>query len=647
MRWMIPLLFVVLFAAAAHALEVYQDLDEATERIQRLKDKPHAKLINEDGFHQSETLIFNDTETGCEVWSLTMEECIETANIERRMVFSADGAVFSMKSSRTYRDPDGTLKPTRWTGHNYLMNADLTNRRKLWALIDGRLSQVTDKFDTWDPGLPRTLYYAMADKLYRVTVGEGLRDNTAEVLYTFPNANRKFLQTINDDRILCIQDNNGTQPTDQPLFYIIDLKRKPTDPDFCRYRSFNYGGMKGIEGHDPNNEYRVHGIGVDRDSDRVSWGYGSMTSPGEPIGFSVPISNLNAKPTVRRKETDKWEQYQSHSGLSINGDRVYFSGPTNATRAAGIEGGWGLWARTKEGKPVFCGRKCGGGHCTWVGNDPAWWFAHVYVKTQDWMDPWVCDKIVAGDTRGRLVRLCTPYDRRRGGGKAGYDGIPRPNQSPDATKCWFHSSMLMPRDTCTGSFIVVSRRPHAPTALKRQGRRIVFTPHKISQEVKSWLVYRRSDRTWELVREVPAAEGGCDVTQDGTYMVTALEWSGLESDESSPTITMPGGGRGKAVKDWDKTAPAAPTDLTATRDAPGQYRLTWTAPADTDVRYFNLYFSKTGKPETVQKRRFASPPAGTTAYLDWTAPTTGPANYALTAVDRQGNESPPAFASAP
>ena len=647
MRWMIPFLAGALIAANAHALEVYQDLEEATERIERLKDKPHEKLIGKDGYYQSETLIFKDTQTGYEVWSLTMEECVETANIERRMVFSTDGSVFSLKSNRTYRDPDGKLTPTRWTNHNYLMNADLTKRRKLWANLDGNVQMLTSKFDTWDRKRPRTLYYAVGDKLYRVTVGEGLRDNKTEVLYRFPNDNRKFLQTISDENILCIQDVNGKKPTDKPLFYIIDLKKKPTDPDFCRYRSFNYGGMKGIDGHNPNNEYRVHGIGISRASGRVSWGYGSMTSPGERVGFSVPINNLNAKPKVRRHDLDPWKQYQSHGGTSRNGDRVYFSGPTVRTREAGIPGGWGLWVRPKGKKPIFCGRKCGGGHCTWVGNDPAWWFAHVYPRKENWMDPRVCDKIVAGDLKGKLIRLCTPYDRRRGGGKAGYDGIPRPNQSPDTTKCWFHSSMLMPRDTCNGSFIVVFRQPHAPTALSKRGKRIIFKPHPVSQEVKSYLVYRRIGRKWEFVEEVPAAEGGCKATQGGTYMVTTLEWSGLESDVSSPTITLPSGRRGKRVKAWDKTAPAAPTGFSAQREAPGQHRLKWTAPADTDVRYYNLYFSKTGKPQAIQKRRFASPPAGTTEYLDWTAPTTGRAHYAITAVDRQGNESPRAHASAP
>ena len=91
---LIPASVVVVFCAstAVHALDVYQDLDEATARIERMKDKPYAKLIDKDGYHQSETLIFKDTETACEVWSLTMEECIEMANIERRNVFSCDGS---------------------------------------------------------------------------------------------------------------------------------------------------------------------------------------------------------------------------------------------------------------------------------------------------------------------------------------------------------------------------------------------------------------------------------------------------------------------------------------------------------------------------------------------------------------------------
>ena len=97
-----------------------------------------------------------------------------------------------------------------------------------------------------------------------------------------------------------------------------------------------------------------------------------------------------------------------------------------------------------------------------------------------------------------------------------------------------------------------------------------------------------------------------------------------------------------------QVAPPAVEGLTvvAEPDAKGQYRLKWAASAAGDVRYYNVYFSAKGRPEAVQARRIASLPATSTEYLDWAAPVTGKAHYAVTAVDRQGNESPPARGSA-
>ena len=52
---------------------------------------------------------------------------------------------------------------------------------------------------------------------------------------------------------------------------------------------------------------------------------------------------------------------------------------------------------------------------------------------------------------------------------------------------------------------------------------------------------------------------------------------------------------------------------------------------------------KYGVPRTTPE---LSPPRGTTEWLDWLAPREGRAFYAITAVNRQGNESEPAFAEA-
>jgi hypothetical protein len=138
---------------------------------------------------------------------------------------------------------------------------------------------------------------------------------------------------------------------------------------------------------------------------------------------------------------------------------------------------------------------------------------------------------------------------------------------------------------------------------------------------------------------------------DGSiYFVTAEEWSTLESNTTSNRVRVrPTGIENLAsAKDFDKSAPPAVTDFSATAeaDAPGQYRLKWTASPAADVRYYNVYFSAKGKPEVSQKRLIASPLASMKEYLDWSAPIEGGASYAITAVDRQGNESMPAFAEA-
>ncbi|MDH7571340.1 MAG: hypothetical protein QHJ73_17315, partial [Armatimonadota bacterium] len=65
-----------------------------------------------------------------------------------------------------------------------------------------------------------------------------------------------------------------------------------------------------------------------------------------------------------------------------------------------------------------------------------------------------------------------------------------------------------------------------------------------------------------------------------------------------------------------------------------------------DVRHYHVYFSADARPKPVQARRVVSPPRSCTSYLDWTAPRGGRGWYALTAVDRQGNESVPVYAEA-
>lgn len=664
--------------APAGPNEVYQGLDEVTARIARLKTKPLDRLLGPDSASQPEVLIFRDSETGAEIWSLTRELCKDLANIERRCPWNCDGSVISLKGNRAFRDPSGKISTSTWDGFSYLMSADGGVSIKFFATNpDGSLVELNDKFNNWDRKEPAYLYFPALKVgngyrawsmdgpkdaemwLVRVRVSKDFRRNTIEPLCRFPNNRRKLTQNISDDNKLCIQDVNGASMQEMPSFYVVDLNKRPGEPGFLQSHPMAYG-IKDVPGHDPNNEYHVHGITISRDGKRVSWNYGPMTDVGEPIGFSVPADNLNAAPTCQMQAKDEWGQYLSHPDEWRDGRCAYFSGPTDQLKAAGIAGGWGIWTRVPGRKPAYTGVGASGGHITWCGGDPDWFFANVSRPDKGWDTP-VKGRIVAGKADGSVLKvLCNPYDRLRGG-KAGYDGIPRAIQSPDATKCWFHSSMLMPGDEFTGSFIAVFRRPYPPTELTARpaGRRIALSwkAHPVSAEVKGYHVYQRGPGAGAPWVELTAtAVAGSQYlaplpSRPGAYSfaVTAEEYSRLESDVTSPVanVTVAGGkatpaGAGEPVRGWDRTAPAAPKGFTATKD-PAGVLLRWAPSPETDLRYYNIYFSAAGRPEPVQARRIVSPPHDCTQYLDWTAPE-GAGHYALTAVDRHGNESAPAFA---
>ena len=639
---MLPALAGPVFTSHAEERAVFQGLDEATARIDRLGDKPFDLLIAPDGTFQSETLIFQDARTGHEVWSLTMERATDLANIERRPVWSADGSVFSMRGSRTYRDAAGQLQHTKWQGHNYLMEADLTARRKLYGALDGQTLGFKSKFDTWSNLTPRRLFYVEGDKLFAVDVGRPGAPNPARLLYTFPNDRPKILQNISDNDRLLVQDRNGDAPDDAPLFYVVDTTRDPADPLFVRARSMNLGGVTGVEGHDPRNEFHVHSIGVSRDGNTVTWNYGPADSEGEYVHWSLRVDDFDAVPTPRSAKLDPFGQYMSHPGIGPGERIAYFGGPVRYPDG-GKRGGWSLWVRTGAGEPVEIGGPVPGGHATWAGFDPRWFFANA---SRDWPDKPYAGTIVAGspdaDAGQPVLRIIAhAFDRQRGG-KAGFDGIPRPTQSPDATKCWFHSSMLMPDDTTTGSFVVVFRRPLAPTDPRYADGTLQWTPPALAREVKGWCVYRKDGEAWHRLGETSRATTELRV-DPGVYMVTAVECSGLESDTSSPVLDTAAAATPAApVTGFDTTPPPPPGARAGGAGAPRPPPPTAAAPPGPDLRHYHLYSATDAAPQPVQARRFASPPAGAVTHLDWTAPTDGPVHYALTAVDRSGNESAPA-----
>jgi len=597
----------------AQTYEVHQDLDEAISRIYRLDDKPYLDLIDQNGFFQTETLIFHDTETGKEIWSLTREVCTDLANIERRTAWSSNGQYISFVSSKAFWDyRNNSLWNSSWAGYSHIANSDTSKRRKLWANGPGGLASYQDKFNNWDMVTPNRLYYPSGNKLVRVTLGPGNNDtdNTAEEIYTFPNSSSRIIQEVHDDNWLLIEESGGS-----PNCYLVNCNRPPTDPYFVL--SYPLAG----EVHPGSFRFR-----------RSLW---VCTGGYEYISGGI---------TLFFDETSCWEgTLNTHLTSGVRPGHLWYGPPDDRRGFFGSYNGQsGLYLQHPGQWPVRMAR-VPDGHVTWCSQDPEWFFGAVGPGTTP--DIQYERRLLACNADGTTVEIiCRPWDRSKGT-DGGYDKYPRPNQSPDATKCWFHADLLNPSNDYTGSYITVFRKPYAPTAVAYDSGQISYTPHALSHEVKSYLLYRNDGQSWQFDQEISAGTPAFIPGQDGTYMITSLEWCGIESDTSSSTVTVPGGSTGSPVSGWDTNPPAKPTGVSVTNEGPGRYRLVWTAPADQDLRYFNIYFSSIDAPQAIQQRRIASPTRDMAEYLDWTAPLGGSAYYAITAVDRQGNESDPAYPS--
>jgi len=173
--------------------------------------------------------------------------------------------------------------------------------------------------------------------------------------------------------------------------------------------------------------------------------------------------------------------------------------------------------------------------------------------------------------------------------------------------------------------------------------------------VRGCNVYRSvgDDSRMELLTEKPVpgtrfADASAERGKTYVYVATSVEWSGLESSVSSPSLKVvtaagqPQASSGPPLSGWDKTPPRAVEGFSARRDEDGDVWLQWTPSPEPDLRHYHIYFSDEDAPQPAQKWRTASPPAGTSRYIHWDLPQKGTAFYVVTAVDRQGNESEPA-----
>lgn len=703
---------------------ICQDLEELTARINHLYRKPLHKLIGPDGVMQPEVVFFKDVTSGHEVMGLTRELCADISHSDLgRPVWTADGSRILFMGNRGLIDHEDKLRKTPWPGKKFVMNADYTGQRALIAAYVDESGNVTQrstglpgKFNILDPRNPRLAYYADKDRLYRLTLsdGNGQAEHKVESLCTLATPHPKIIQAISKDGRLLMQDANADKDrkTGQipymPEIHLIDLNKKAGDAGFYSHHPFDYGlpEVRDPDGkvlHAADNNYQFHSLMFGKTSNTIGWNYGPMTSVGEYLGWSLDVTNgLDGTPVhgpiQKGSGGNPFGQYESHGRMIAQTPLgLYFSGPATLPGGKKI-GEYGLYLRdySEPAKPPTFITPGPGGHVAGgESRNPHLFAAHIQASSPQWRQRVKeSDAIMWGDLRQgtKASVLCFTYSDVRGGIRTDrntkktqwsgpdnndfrpYTSIPRPLLSPDATKLWFHSSMLMPLDQWNGIYVAVTKRPEPPRDLSLAGGtgpvKLTWRRPENGREVKAFCVYRGDadgknvvaigsvPSRWDIGQaDIEETYNFTDVTAatgtSYTYAVTSEEWSTLESDQTSNALRISirhdgiSAKPGTPLRDWDQLAPAAVTGLTVTRetDEPGQYRLRWEKSPETDVRYYNVYFSSTSQPEITQKRRIVSPLPSMTQYLDWSAPTEGNAFYAITAVDRQGNESAPAFAT--
>jgi hypothetical protein len=188
--------------------------------------------------------------------------------------------------------------------------------------------------------------------------------------------------------------------------------------------------------------------------------------------------------------------------------------------------------------------------------------------------------------------------------------------------------------------------------------RLEWQPPPIRREIRGYRLYRReaTEETYREITDEPIddttfVDVGLSPGRAYSYFATSEEHSGLESDASSRCVRFVAGQRSgsarKAVAGWDRVAPQPPSGLRSEWVSNDRIRLSWTLSSSPDVRYYNIYYRRGSEPTISQAHRIVSPGKDARSYIDWGVGGSQQGHfYAITAVDRQGNESSPAFATA-
>ncbi|MFH0778960.1 MAG: hypothetical protein V2A71_10120 [Candidatus Eisenbacteria bacterium] len=638
-----------LVAAPAQAAQditpsvLYQNLTELFARKSYPNTKPTALLYSSSTRQfEPEFCIFRDAEYGTEIWRLANDPDMTIPHCHiNRSPWNSNGSRLCLL---TYRYIPGFY----YSSGDFrflLMTADVDTVRVLVPQNNPNLVAY-QRHANWDRVNPNVMWFAYFDGLYRTDVGSS---DATSLFQSLPYSDRRksiFSFLAEGNQVMVMDVNSSSYVLN---LYFVD----PSKPAGNRliYYPINFG-ITGVGCHQTSEEWHIHDIYFRRNADTTYvMNYGPSGSVGESCFFKIPYSGSKSRIELCYPDASRGIPYYSHPAWNYNGTKVAYMGEGSYG-----SNDYGIHVRDHDNRIHLATltRQVTGAHLAWDGYDDEW----IFGSTGDWN----------GTGRPKLFKLntvtpsCTPFVNAYtniNGTASTYCSSPRPAQSPDGTKMLYASSMLQNSDSKPETYIAVARYPYPPRNLLASGSSSVtisWQPHPISRELKGYHVYRSVDTDAAFVELTTGAVTGRNYTDNTVetgrtyyYAVTSEEHSGLESDALSEIlrVSVSQSGiqwslhRAEGLKGWDRTQPSQVGGLAMQQVASGQYRLTWLAPLDRDVRYYNIYYSVEGPPAPTPQRRIASMPGNVTTYLDWLARTDASPYYTVTAVDRAGNESAP------
>ena len=637
---------------------VYNDLTELFARRSYANNKP-VNLLYTGGRIQPELLHFYDTQYGTHVWRVTYSYKGYTFahNHINRSPWNCNGSKLGLISNR-YFPPHWSPDPAAGAPgdpHVYMMDTTGDNFSELNCqnLPSHSAGGTRFRHYAWDRNNPDYAYFSDIDGLYRLDIRTpGIFEKVADL----PNTERKkriYAQPSESNIVMVIDDlANGYV---SPMFYFVDLNKPMGDPGQVTSYPIAFD-LDFPSDHNKLKENSFHDIYFTRRADNsFSFNYGPAAGLGEYIFYIAPFNGDKGNITVWYDNRGTGgAPYHSHPAWGPGGAHTSYFGE----RYPYGSNNWG-WhvADDAARQPItrLALHPISGGHIAWDGYDPNYLFAAVTINNER--------KIISARVDGpqdNYVPFVNPYSGLNDDAD-GYQTSPRPAQSPDATKVFYHSSMSESTDAYIDSYIAVARYPQPPGNVRLHDSsqaRIIWDKPEFGREIKKYHLYRSDGDALHFAERadipVQSLEYIDTALIEGVpyyYAATSEEWSGLESDRLSNIIQVvySSGAYSFLIHEsqgrhgFDTQAPAQVTGVDYSQVSLGVYQVNWDPSTAGDIWYYNIYYSIEGNPPPTQHRLISSVPGSGHNYIDWQARQDEPAYYGITAVDRQGNESAIAY----